>query len=505
MAKDNLSEYNVAKIKIHAYVAGKLLSVQGAALSIDLNAIPTIELLCAPSERSSFNTVTVIKPSISDFRDLYESLSDAANTLDKTGDIRITVTVKGDREREESISLNGWILAGVGMSNVSATSAPHLSVVLQHPICQLTKVGSVYLTPKTDTNVKINQAIGNEEDFLQVIDNLYDLLKDPKLYLKPFNDKATAWVTALGNSKFKPSEYLAFNKGNGTGIFLAGGPGDSMKRRLAQAMARYALPYNKDMSTWDMIVQSSGELLLHIVQDEEHNYTKQRLLWEPARPWKKATLNLNEEDCFWTELPGPNPYRIAGVMTRGIGKVVDGINQGLASKKNGNIENPDTEPCGEVMYAPGPVDPETAPGRVMKVSCPYCLDAAFRMDAERGSPQIISARVDGKDPRALCFQDMLMKYCQQVYEMSEHSMVRAKAQMALFFKDSGGKNLLLPGNTCTFTTRDAGILYYGYITGVLHHISTEGGCGTTVSMNYVRPGPGLGDLIAEDAPNLVYQ
>ena len=503
MAEEQKAEYNVAKVNISASVAGKILSVQGATIEVGLNSIPTVELHCAPSERPSYsNKVAVIKPSISDFKALYDDLSEAANTLNETGGVTIRVTVEGDRPRKETISLNGWILAGVGMSNVSATSAPHLSVVLQHPICQLTKVGSVYLTPKTDTNAKINQAIGNEDNFLQVIDNLYNLLKDPNLYLKPLNDKATAWVTALGNSKFKPSKYLAFN---GSGIFLAGGPGDSMKRRLAQAMARYALPYNKDMSTWDMIVQSSGELLLHIVQDEGHNYTKEQLLWEPARPWKKATLNLNEEDCFWTELPGPNPYRIAGVMTRGIGKAVDGINQGLASKKNGNIENPDTEPCGEVMYAPGSVDPETAPGRVMKVSCPYCLDAAFRMDAESRSPDIISARVDGKDPRALCFQDMLNKYCQQVYEMSEHSMVRAKAQMALFFKDSGGKNLLLPGNTCTFTTRDAGILYYGYITGVLHHISTEGGCGTTVSMNYVRPGPGLGDLIAEDAPNLVYQ
>lgn len=137
------------------------------------------------------------------------------------------------------------------------------------------------------------------------------------------------------------------------------------------------------------------------------------------------------------------------------------------------------------MYVPVPAkDIETADGRIMKTSAPAVLDSAFRRDApyggaiSLGSAKLDKAREDG-------FNTAIEKYCKAVYEITAASMIQARAQMALWFTDADG-NLLLPGNTCKFTSNGKEI-YYGYVRQVIHHLSTGGGCATTLALSYVRP------------------
>ena len=175
-----------------------------------------------------------------------------------------------------------------------------------------------------------------------------------------------------------------------------------------------------------------------------------------------------------------DPFRITGVMCRKLGPYNSNISLGLL--RNGNDNQKD--PVAEVMYVPDAVDTSKADGRIMKTSAPAVLDSAFRRDATYGNA-ISLGSTDMQKEAADNYNEVIEKYCKAVYEITAASMIHAKAQMAMWFTDMDG-NLILPGNTCCFKSEGKDI-YYGYARQVVHHMSTSGGCSTTVAMSYVRP------------------
>lgn len=489
----------VVTVSVTATAAGSDLAVNGATLSLGVNAIPSVELQCAPSKTGSRTPLrpNVKRPRISDFSDLYGTLASKAEGLNDTGDV--TIEVKDDQGKTDSVKLSGWILAGVGLSSVSASSAPYLSVVLQHPICKLTKVGSIYETPKSTIDKKLNEATSSASDFLGVVEAAYKCVRDEVEFWPSPNEYPPKFRQQLGVGEFDPKTYLEFRGGNG--IFL--GSGSGAKERLAQAMGRFALPGSGGSSTWDMLVSASGQLLLSVTQDESNNFTTKKLNLEPTQPWKTASITLSDDRCFWTELPGMNPLRITGVMASKLGPYCDAVSLGML--RNGNPKEDDKAVPGEVLYVPIE-NPTVADGRIMKTAAPAILDSAFRRDAPHGGT-ITTGTADMDKERKDGYNEALEKYCKAVYEITAGSMIHAKAQMALWFKDKDGR-LILPGNTCRFTSEGKDI-YYGYIREVVHHMSTSGGCSTTVSMSYVRPTPGFEvagqTAIAAGSKNAAYE
>lgn len=490
----------VVTVSIQAHVDGNVLAVQGATITLGVNAIPRIELQCAPSNDASYVPLqpTVKKPTISDFADLYRELSVKAEGLNTTGNV--SIMLEDNLGKSDFISLNEWILSGVGLSSVSATAAPYLSVVLQHPICKLTKVGSIYETQKSKIDKKLNEATKSANDFLEVITAVYKCIREGVDFWPAPNDLPKKFRDELGVGDYDPNKYLKFKGENG--IFLGKAVKDG-KERLAQAMGRLALPSSGGSSTWDMLVSASGTLLLSITQDRSCNYTKEHLVLEPTQPWKNSSMTLRDEDCFWTEIPGMDPFKIAGVMARKLGPYSDEVGLGLI--RNGNPNQKD--PVEEVMYVPVPAESiTTADGRIMKTSAPAVLDSAFRRDAPYGSG-ISLGSIDLDKAREDGFNTAIEKYCKAVYEITAASMIHARAQMALWFTDADG-NLLLPGNTCKFTSNGKEI-YYGYVRQVIHHLSTGGGCATTLAMSYVRPEASFkvaGQVaIAAGSKNAVYE
>lgn len=476
---------NVVKISISANVAGRKLDVQGATISLGVNAIPTIELECAPWSGSGASELKpkVAKPTLSDFSDLYKDLAKDAEGLSKTGGVDIEVRATGYKPDRDKISLNGWIMSGVGMSNISANAAPHLVVILQHPICKLTKVGSVYETLKTDMSISLNAATGSCGNLIEIADAVYSLVakSDSSFWPSP-NRFPPMFRHALGQEEYKPSKYLSWSGGNG--IFLAvGESGGQIKRRLAQATARLVLPPSNGSSAWDMIIGASGQVLTSVTQDERHNFTTDKLVLEPTTPWKECSIDLDEEDCFWTEAPGVNPLKVSGVMADKFGPYCPCASLGLVRNGNPNKESP-VEEC---MYSPIS-NPEISDGRIMKTSCPMVLQSAFRLDAVSGDPVVTLGAADANKALKECYNDLIERYCKAVFQITACSMSTAKAQMALWFRGSNGK-LILPGQTCRLTTAGLGYVYHGYIRNVVHTLSTGGGCSTTVAMSYVRSTP----------------
>ena len=490
---------NVVKVAIEASVAGVELDVHEATISLGINAIPTVELSCAPSEANRYK-INTFRPKIADFNDLYIKLKDKAWGKDKTCDVKFTITTDGPRSGRDSISLNGWILTGVGMSGVSSTSAPYLTVILQHKICWLTKVGSVYETPKSDEDCEINDATRNCSDIIDALLSVYDCVKNKIDYWPAPNEVAENYRMSLGTDEFDPRKYLKWKGENG--IYLAVEGGKDMKAELSMAIGRALIPDENGTSTWDVLVDAAGSLLLNIVQDQDNNFTKDTLLIEASRPWKAAEITIYDDECHWTELPGMDPFRIAGIMCRRLGPGSFSMNQGTYRGGNPMVDPPD----GEVMYTPEPMEsPKLADGRIMKIPSPSILEGAFARDAPHGD-DIPGSEEDGEEEVQTGFKDVLTRYCRAVYENTAASRSCARLQRKLGFRDKNGK-LILPGNTCVFKS-DGKDIYYGYINNVVHHISISGGCGTAVAMSRVRSTPDFKingqTAIAYDSKNPAY-
>lgn len=502
---------SVVTASVKASVDGQELAVTGFVISLAINSIPTIELQCAPSKvekgENSPLKVNVKRPTISDFSELYSDLSNKADSLDKKCNVTITLETGTGAKGKEELKLKGWILASVGMSSVSATSAPYMSVVLMHPICNLTKVGSIYETLKSTSSV--TEGTQNANNFIEIVEKVYENVRTGKdKFWKAPNKYPTIFREQLGVGDFKPSNHLVSKPENDC-IFLAGkangmdadedNAAKAVKKCIAAAIGDLVLPMDGGSSTWDMITSMCGMLLLWVTQDDDNNFTTDKLVIGPAAPWKEQDIVLNEEKCFQTELQGMDPFRITGVMCRKMGPYNSDIGLGFMKNANPNKE----DPVAEILYVPDGVDTEKASGRIMKTSAPSILDAAYRKDAPHGKS--ISTGMAGVE-NADSYNKYIEKYCKALYEITAASMVKSRALMAIGFKDGNGK-LILPGRTCKFMSGGKEI-YYGHIMAVTHSMTTSGGCSTAVSMAYVRPGKnyiiGGKDAIKSSSVNAAY-
>ena len=483
----------IVTISFDATVAGMRLAVQGATIVNRVNDIPTIELQCAPSNAGSAKPLkpNVVSPSIDDFASLYAKLAEKADGLAETGTVKIELkgNKQGGKNKNESLTLTGWILTGVGMSNVSATSAPYLTVVLQHPICKLTKVGSVYETAKAKSDSTIDSMTENKKDFIKILEAVYEAVKNQVQYWPVQGENGSelpsAYRNMLGSSGYSPSEYLEFKNDGGEGRFLAGYVTDSgAKKLIAMATGRLVLPNAGNSSTWDVIVRAAGDLMLSVTQDKENNYYNKKLVLEPTKPWKACSVELNASDCFQTSIPGMDPFKISGVMVNKISLYEQGLSLGgwTVGKVPDKAKN-----MAQYFYAP--VKPDIADGRIVVVAPPAIMVEVANLNSTYGSIKLSNGSSDLRTEFGDNFNRIMTGYAKAVYETSVASMRNGVAYMALRFGDNNG-NPILPGNTCKFVIGSGKVLYYGYITSVVHNLSTNGGNSTVVSMSYVRSSPG---------------
>lgn len=478
-------EERVVTIGFDATVAGKKLDVCGANIVLGVNEISRIELMVPPTEASNSTPLkpNVFRPSLMEFIQLYRELAEAAEKQSEVGSVDITITTNSTTSGEsiDRLVLKDWVLSGVGMSSVSATSAPHLSVILHHPAFWLTKVGSVYETPKSNAEkIVAKAAASGPGNFLGIVKSVYNAVKPggPLLFFKPPDGMPEAYRAKLGTEEFDPVRYIA----DKTKSPMLDRPlKKAVTSRLKSAIGRFVCPMGDGSSTWDMLVRSSGTLLLSLTQDQSNNFTVEKgHVLEPSMPWKTGPLLVFDEDkCFWTEVPGMDMFKLAGVMARKL-RIVD---TRVTNWQNTVGAKPKDEVgmC-DVLYCP--VDPIGADGRIMKTSAPFVLTQAFMEDGIYGS-DIVTGFADTSNARLQGFDNALRQYCRAVFEITYGSMNTGKMQLALGFRDSGG-NLILPGNTCKLVSKGSDV-FFGYVKSVVHSLSTKGGCSTTIGMSHVRP------------------
>jgi len=477
-------EERVVTLSFEAKIDGESVDVCGANIILAVNEIPRIELMVPPSKNYDASPLSpsVSRPRISDFADLYKKLSKKAEGLKTRGTVKITLKTKSTEKdiKDEKLTLENWVLCGVGLSGASATAAPHLSVILQHPSCYLTKVGSIYEEPKSTAYSVISSASANCGSFLEIVSAVYSAMRDDVDFYQAPDDMPEEYRKNLGVNEYDPERYIA-EKYNGSGkmIFWNAVTTQDAVNKIAAAIGTMVCPADDGTSTWDMIVRSSGSLFLGVVQNEKNNYTMEKgLVIEPLKPWRTdSVIRLDEDRCMMTELPGMDMMKLVGVMARPVNMFTKPLQSGFKGEKKKRNEGV----C-DILYAP--VDPESSDGRIMKTSAPPILCQAFAEDGAKGQ-NISESEIAMTDLATDSFNRAIMNYCRAVYEISYGSLNTARAQMALGFRDVDGK-LILPGNTFRFVS-DGKDIYYGYGRKVVHTMSSNGGCSTLVEMTHVRP------------------
>lgn len=490
-------EERVVTVKINATVDGKSLDVCGANIILGINEIPRIELFVPPTDSGRGKPLKpkAFRPRISDFSDLYAEMARKAEGLKTRGNIDITITTDstGKKIPAETLHLKNWVLSGVGLSSVSASAAPHMTLILMHPVCYLTKVGSIYETPKDLADATIAGQASSGTSFLEIIDKVYTVYRTVLSYFEAPGEMPTVYRENLGVGDCDPEKYIK----DGTSQLFMCNVMPEAKTCMAIAIGRMVCPMSDGSSTWDMIVRVASEQMLTLVQTEQTNFTMEKgLLLEPIKPWRTdRVLTLDEERCMMTDIPGQDRFKLVGVMARKL--AISG--QRLITWANVMSDRPDGEKIvSNVLYCP--VQPERADGRIMVVPSPRLLHQAFMEDGLFGS-LLTNALAQTAGYRLNAFTAPLEKYCQAVYETTYGSMNSCNTRMALGFKDANGK-WLLPGNTCKFVSHGKSI-YYGYLRNVVHSLNTEGGCATILTMSYVRPTETV-ETIPDGNKNAVY-
>jgi hypothetical protein len=461
----------VSNVTIRLTIDGRPYGVDTAKLRTAINSIPEITLSVWPLEAEGETKVWA--PSIIEYAQMYKELSDKAETLDTLCDIDIRVIVP-DLSDSQFIWLEGWILAGAGMSQVSSVSAPYLTVVIQHPICRLTKCGFIYETPNSEFYKTIAP---DTSRFTAIADYVYDRYANAEasrfLDTADYSESgstAAEYRKKLGEQKFKIGTYL--NEKTNT-LFLQ--KYISSVEALRRSVADLAKPSSGGIasSSWDMLLRAAGTLLMWVSQDKDNNYTKQKLVLEPVRPWLKPTMDFVEDECSWVELPGMDPFKLAGVQ-------VDMSSQGEIPVTHGLMQSKDAKARKQIRYAfYAAENPDTSVGRIVRVSRPICLEGMNSYDAAYQSEKIGNTtkdegRPDGRPEK---------QYAYAVYYTLARSMVRTHAEFRLMFERNGA--LIVPGLNCTFKSKGE-VVYYGNISEVVHELSTSGRCQTNIGFSYVR-------------------
>ena len=462
-----MTPITVEKPIAEATVDGKTLDVMRARVILAVNDIPTVELLCAPDD---------IYVDMSDTAKEYRKLAQKAERRDVSVDVTVYVADASKDNHGGPMSmgfeLRGWILVGAGMSSLSATGAPVLSVVAQHPICLLSSSGAIYEDPKSNLRTKIGEAVADKRNILEIFSAAYDVVADGNSL---FHDIGSDAVKELrrGLKDRKPEKYLEYGEGV-SGLFpRVDGSEEGFASCQAKAMGELVFG---GASTWDSLLDAMGDLMLTVVQDGTRNYTRDRLLLEPMDPWKLPTLTLRAEDCTSTSLPGMDPAMVSGAVAQCPSPLKPKIDQGIREKDREKL------PKEYVSYIPDAAKGRN--GRIIKTTAPSVLLGAFMYDTPHGDN--LSAGVSYlKEEWGRKYNAATERYCRALYEISAAAMSQATATMALMTHDVDN-GIIVPGQSCVFTSGGTEI-YCGYIRRVEHNISSNGRCWTSVSMSHVRP------------------
>lgn len=417
---------NIYKCNCSAEVDGQTLDVIEAKISLAINSIPTIILLCSPRTGGG-SGVNVMKSTPKELAVAYEKLDPTG--LEQEGNVSIeAIPAKQNNQAESpfSLTLKGWKLSGAGLSACSPNGIPLLSVCLQHPICELTTCGPIYGLPNCDIGTELDKETSKASGIIGVLQAVYSFCRNKALYQEITGNGASileAYRDKLGDGSIL-GKYLKEEIG---GSFLGMNP-----YSMSKAIGRFAIPRENSGSIFDCLLDLCGMLMINITQNSKCNFMNTQLIIEPIDPWKEASQTISTETTYEIEFPGVDPCPLAAVTARLYSENVQVISLGMVGTSVQTVQ--------DSVHAYADQKKSNPNGKVLCISAPWLLTCASTRTSQNGE-SIQTLQTELLDDVKSNFNNPMKKYCKAVYGTSYRALTKARVSTEL------NKNLF-PGEVC---------------------------------------------------------
>lgn len=395
-AYDNIV-YTVAAADFDA--GGTTFSVSSVRLNAVANGIPTCAVGISAEKGAKENTSKVFALTIEGLAETLQSLQNKAMQL-ATCNLHVKLASTGKISGTKpgvTLNLAGWLLIGVGMSDLTTTDAYSLTCIIAHPAykltlasgCMYTGVGGINFS---DISKNISNPLDAAKKAIQAIQKANGSQPKQKLIeegspsagfsLKTLQAMRDEIAGRMGATSSAIDSYLEWDGGSYVshgsdipGASVMGDCLDGVKFALVRDWAHALF----NMSAWNalesVIAPTYGLEVLA-------TYHQEKLVVCPAMPWKDTedcTVTLKDNLAYSVLLPGQDKDPIFGYMAQDYMQAPGG---GLFTVYSAGSEKTVTTPQ-TLAFIPEGVS--SSVGRITQINIPEWIAAARQLSSQKKS------------------------------------------------------------------------------------------------------------------------
>ena len=479
-------------------VGGSQYDVSTVSLSLTSNGIPSCAVGISATKSSGGEKKVVVHPlSLQDLGSELSSLQSKAVDL-APGSLNISIEPNGQLPGVNigtSLSLNGWLLASVGLSRVTTTSSFSLVCTIVHPAYKLMletgimPIGAGVVDPSKYVS-KVTNPITASVQAMEMCKASNDGSREQKILgsepvqtgtrIKDIKSAREAIKNRI-SSVISNTSLLSWDGGSyvphsydipGQGVLTGPGMLDGIKLSLLMDWFRAMT----SGSYWGALKQAIAPAYgLEIIP----TYDKGSLVLSPAMPWKNSgqmTIEVKDEITYAVSLPGQDSNPIFGYMS-----VVDTSAPagGLITVQAAGAEGTQTIQ-NLVPFVPNSTS--SSNGKLSHVRAPDWITSARQRASQAkkttgvttpgaatsGLLAVPPPPSSGENEQLKKWNPGVFMHLCNLFQLEYKATVSASLQCA-FFTSSGGKTLI-PGQRLKFTAQGRP-LFYGTVSEVFHLIN----------------------------------
>jgi len=488
-------------------IEGEEYDVSSASMLLSKNSIPTCNVGIAPGPSNGDTNVHVFD--LKSLKSTFDKLSRDSTELKKCNlTIELEIVSPDGKGSKQKLEVKDWVLAGVGLSEVSTTGPFDLVCSIMHPAYLLTTHVGFYFDASGTLNFdktcqKVKDPVQAAEVAIETmetanqnkIETAFDRkasssistpLKDPSEFAKELKK-------AMENAKKEIRDYLVYDEQFSGAQFklpcediLTG----EYKRGLQYAIADlWASASNQ--SLWSALV---GEVCPEMMLEVIPTYYEKQLHVVPVMPWKKPSMHIYDYDTAWIELPGKDPDPVYGcIMYNGPGATPVAASFSYAKAAS---EKTGIQPA-NLSFIPAQAD--SSVGTLIHCSDPSWISVAAEKksasiptnheatgEISYKKPQKKSNAASGTNKDLEKWNAVRILHLNNMFMRCYRAQVTASMSCPFFTAmHDDGDNPLIPGIVASFYSE--GDLFSGEIETVQHNIDCARSVATTnITMSYCQ-------------------
>lgn len=507
---------SIYKIGVTCSIGGCTIDVSSIRIKLAPNSIPSILLTISPYRpKTGIHSVTA--------GGMLRVLKDASKFIGQySSSLKITLTpLSGGNS--DSISLSGWRMVGIGLTNLGAAGQLGVQVKLEHPSSGLNSAlpGAAFDYDNDKNGPDFGS--GGSENMLQAYRSALtgwvnnratkDLNNDQKELLKRIRnvvsdlENTVAWGT-YGHTGFPLAKLVT--------------PGKEIHPLM---IYKQIVGSSGPSSVWRHMTELLfTQYQLTVLPD----YTKKQLKLGPYAPWGETRYKVKADQISNISMPAADLAPVAGARVA-LGSVrpqqLSGAYAGqetmdrLLKDIGGDIEETKFRVNGDVKDQITLMEGETE-GAILTVECPVwmtpeslALNAMFGTDPAGSfdflSEKELPIRQADLEKRVTAANDALEEAAATLSEAELYSVYRQSREVVfntcLMFNNGG--QTIVPGYRGTVSDEDGSTAFSFYLSGLEHCIDVAGNNAYTTwygSYTAVKGDPVIDKFMTKPHPNPLY-